>query len=160
MDRATEDVLPGREPVRTPDLICLIDDDAIVRQVIGTILEGVGYEVVEAHDGEVGLNVVEKMQPAVVITDIVMPRQDGIEVIREIKRRFPYIPLLAISGSKWSGPIDFLTYARKLGADDCLAKPFTPGELRRRVAALCRARERLWGNVAHTPVVPALDVKV
>jgi CheY-like chemotaxis protein len=77
------------------------------------------------------------LEPALIITDLVMPKREGIETIRESKRRFPKIPILAISASGENGPAGFLKYARKLGADDCLEKPFSPDDLRQRVQALC-----------------------
>ena len=62
-------------------LICVIDDDESVRQTVGRILRGAGYAVVEAKDGEVGLRVVERELPAMIVTDIVMPNREGIETI-------------------------------------------------------------------------------
>lgn len=110
-------------------LICVIDDDELVRQTIGRILRSAGYAVVDAKDGEIGLRTVERTTPAIIITDIVMPNREGIETIREAKQRFPGTPIIAISGGGRLGPDGFLELALKLGADDCLAKPFRPVEL-------------------------------
>ena len=125
-------------------LICIIDDDESVRQTVGRILRGAGYAVVEAKDGDVGLRTVEQAMPAMIVTDIVMPNREGIETIREAKRRFPEIPIIAISGGGRLGPTGFLELACKLGADDCLAKPFRPAELLERVARLLKPQ-----NPAH-----------
>lgn len=119
-------------------LICVIDDDESVRQTVGRILRGAGYAVVEAKDGEVGLRVVERELPAMIVTDIVMPNREGIETIREAKQRFPSIPIIAISGGGRLGPDGFLELAVKLGADDCLAKPFRPAELLDKVSRLLK----------------------
>lgn len=121
-------------------LICVIDDDESVRQTVGRILRGAGYAVVEAKDGEVGLRVVERELPAMIVTDIVMPNREGIETIREAKQRFPSIPIIAISGGGRLGPDGFLELAVKLGADDCLAKPFRPAELLDKVSRLLKAQ--------------------
>jgi CheY-like chemotaxis protein len=117
-------------------LICVIDDDASVRETIGRILSSAGYAVVSAADGAKGIAAIEQASPVMIITDIVMPNREGIETIMEAKRRFPGIPIIAISGGGRSGSQSFLETARKLGADDCLAKPFRPSELLDKVAHL------------------------
>jgi len=119
-------------------LICVIDDDESVRQTVGRILRGAGYAVVDARDGEIGLRVIERELPAMIVTDIVMPNREGIETIREAKQRFPAIPIIAISGGGRLGPDGFLELAVKLGADDCLAKPFRPEELLDKVSRLLK----------------------
>jgi CheY-like chemotaxis protein len=119
-------------------LICVIDDDESVRQTVGRILRSAGYAVVDAKDGEAGLLAVERSHPIMIVTDIVMPNREGIETIREAKQRFPAIPIIAISGGGRLGPDGFLELARKLGADDCLAKPFRPVELLEKVARLLK----------------------
>ncbi|HEY4125288.1 MAG TPA: response regulator [Rhizomicrobium sp.] len=119
-------------------VICVIDDDESVRQTVGRILRNAGHAVVEAKDGEMGLRVIERTLPAMIITDIVMPNREGIETIREAKQRFPTIPIIAISGGGRLGPDGFLELALKLGADDCLAKPFRPAELLDKVGRLLK----------------------
>lgn len=123
-------------------LICVIDDDESVRQTVGRILKSAGYAVVDAKDGEAGLRVVERSNPAMIITDIVMPNREGIETIREAKQRFPQVPIIAISGGGRLGPDGFLDLALKLGADDCLAKPFRPAELLDKVTRLLNPEAR------------------
>ena len=123
-------------------LICVIDDDESVRQTVGRILKGAGYAVVDAKDGEAGLRAVERSKPAMIITDIVMPNREGIETIREAKQRFPAITIIAISGGGRLGPDGFLDLALKLGADDCLAKPFRPAELLDKVRRLLNSEAR------------------
>jgi DNA-binding response OmpR family regulator len=129
-------------------LICVIDDDESVRQTVSRILSGAGYAVVSAADGAKGLEAVERSSPAMIITDIVMPNREGIETILEAKKRFPGIPILAISGGGRTGPQDFLDLARKLGADDCLAKPFRPNELLDRVTSFLGPRNDVKAAIA------------
>lgn len=126
---------------RDPDkisgkLVCVIDDDSWVRGAISAILAAGGFAVIEASDGAEGIEAVVARAPSLVITDIVMPNREGIGVIREIKQRFPKLPILAISASGLSGRLNYLDHARKLGADGCLEKPFTPEELLRQVCSL------------------------
>lgn len=128
--------IPSGDVNMEAQVICVIDDDESVRQTVGRILKSAGYAVVDAKDGEVGLRTVERANPAMIITDIVMPNREGIETIREAKRQFPQIPIIAISGGGRLGPDGFLDLALKLGADDCLAKPFRPAELLDKVKRL------------------------
>jgi DNA-binding response OmpR family regulator len=116
-------------------LVCVIDDDARLREAICSILKHAGYATVEADDGAVGLDVVAREKPAVVVTDIVMPNREGIETIRMLKDKFPNVPILAMSGSHSPGR-NYLEWAEAIGADDCVAKPFGPAELLRKVGSL------------------------
>jgi DNA-binding response OmpR family regulator len=118
-------------------VVCVIDDDELVRQAVSTLLQGNGYRVIEAEDGEVGLAMIERHAPSLVITDIMMPKREGIETIRESKKRCSNVPVLVMSGSPVGGKADYLDIARKLGADDCIKKPFTAEALLKHVKALC-----------------------
>jgi DNA-binding response OmpR family regulator len=110
-----------RQPTTT---VCVIDDDELVRQLIVKFLSARGFSVLEAEDGEAGMKIIEHNSPSLVITDIMMPNREGIETIREAKRRFPAIPILVMSGSSIGGRANFLDFAHKLGADAFIAKPF------------------------------------
>jgi DNA-binding response OmpR family regulator len=116
-------------------IVCVIDDDARLREAICSILTYAGYATVQADDGAVGLDVVAREKPALVLTDIVMPNREGIETIRMLKDKFPNIPVLAMSGSHSPGR-NYLEWAEAIGADDCVAKPFGPAELLRKVGNL------------------------
>lgn len=121
--------------------VCVIDDDEHVRATVGAILRRAGYVVVVAGDGDEGLEVVQKSNAAIVVTDIVMPNREGIETIRELRQRFPEVRILAISGGgSNSGSANFLEIAYALGADDVLAKPFRMAELLHKVGKLAPTR--------------------
>lgn len=125
----------------TGPLVCVIDDDEQVRATLAEILRRSGYTIVLASDGDMGLEVVERSSPAIVITDIVMPNREGIETIREIRSRFPAVRILAISGGgSKSSSTDFLELAYALGADDVLAKPFRMAELLHKMGKLASPR--------------------
>jgi len=119
--------------------ILVIDDDADVRETIRVTLESVGYEVVDAGDGQQGLAAFCRRVPDLVITDIVMPVTEGLQTIREIRRLRPAAPILAVSAGGRAGQHDFLEIARRLGAWDVMVKPFDPDELIARVKS-CLAR--------------------
>jgi CheY-like chemotaxis protein len=116
-------------------VVCVIDDDARLREAICSILNRAGYTTVQADDGAVGLEVVAREKPSVVLTDIVMPNREGIETIQILKSKFPHIPVLAMSGSHSPGK-NYLEWAEAIGADDCVAKPFGPAELLRKIGEL------------------------
>lgn len=104
--------------------ILVIDDETLVRDTIRQILERASYEVAEAADGKEGL-VRFREQPAdLVITDILMPEQEGIETIRILHKEFPQTKILAISGGGRGGKLDVLPSAEAFGAHYTLAKPF------------------------------------
>lgn len=111
-------------------LILVIDDEEAVRRVIVRTLKSAGHEVVEAENGEKGLVLVRTIPPPVlIITDILMPRKDGLETIMEIIRECPEARIIAISGGGAAGHMEYLTIAERLGAIATLAKPFRAEEL-------------------------------
>src|SRR6266849_3062706 len=121
--------------------ILVIDDEPQMRRLIGRILNGAGHIVHEANNGKDGIDLFHRVHPALVITDIVMPDMEGIEMIRELHQEAPEIPILAISGG---GPEVYLRAATGLGATAALARPRpgrrTAGRPRRRRLPLATAR--------------------
>ncbi|MDY0871482.1 response regulator transcription factor [Dongia rigui] len=118
------------EERRSRPCALVIEDDSIVRALVAEILRTAGYRVYEAEDGADGIVQARVLFPALVVTDIFMPVQDGIEVLRHLKREMPQTRVVAISGGSPRVPLlDMLAVATKLGADAIVAKPFTPVEL-------------------------------
>jgi CheY-like chemotaxis protein len=113
--------------------ILVIEDNAIVRNTIMRILQLAGYTVVTANDGLEGVSLFRQEMPDLVISDIIMPQQEGIGTIRQILTEFPGTKIIAISGGGRIGNTDFLQMARKLGAVDALSKPFDPDDLLARI---------------------------
>lgn len=105
-------------------LVLIIDDASTVRELIRRMLLGAQHSVIEAADGEVGLALFQEQQPALVITDLLMPKKEGIETIQEIRRQGRDTKIIAMSGSTGPGRELYLDAAKKLGADAVLAKPF------------------------------------
>jgi CheY-like chemotaxis protein len=122
--------------------ILVIDDDDQVRQLIRRFLERAGFEVDDAGDPVVGLQMARTEPPDVLITDILMPEKDGLEIIRELHQEIPEVEILAISGGAQSGPETYLPPARALGAVRTLAKPFTQEQLLEAVAGLLNEPDR------------------
>lgn len=120
-------------------MVCVIEDNDDVRQLICRALEGAGFATISANDGDAGTRTALRTQPAVVITDMVMEDCDGIETILELKRAAPSMRILAMSGGGERGGRELLDLAKCAGADDCLAKPFRIGDLVRKVTALALA---------------------
>jgi CheY-like chemotaxis protein len=100
-----------------------------VRCLIAMMLKRAGYEVAQAKDGGEGIQLCSSLEPEVVVTDIFMPRQDGIDVLREVKARTKQPRVVAISGGSPRLQLDFLNVAEKMGADAVIQKPFTPSQL-------------------------------
>ena len=109
--------------------VCLIEDDALVRDAAAFALEDRGYNVVVAVNGAQGLAEIERQLPDVVVTDVVMPGHDALEFLPRLRARFPHLPVVVVSGGGQTGTGLYLDLARKLGADECLSKPFTPQAL-------------------------------
>ncbi len=127
--------------------ILVIDDDAAVRFALCRLLEQQGYEVVTAGDGQEGLQCVTARCPDLLLVDIFLPEMDGIETIRWVRRRFPPLPIIAMSGgSRVYGAGEVLAVARDFGAQYTFRKPIAPDALLVAVRALLKAAAR-EGNV-------------
>jgi DNA-binding NtrC family response regulator len=107
--------------------IVVIDDEPRYRRLIAQVLTGAGHEVRQAADGAEGLAMCLEQTPQLVITDIVMPRMEGIETILQLTRQRPEIAVLAISGAEPASV--YLRAATALGAAASLPKPFTVDQL-------------------------------
>ena len=104
--------------------ILLVDDDDALRSVLRRALERAGYMVFEAADGRAALRVIAEGPVALVITDLVMPDMEGLELIRSLRRSHPVLPVIVISGGTGPGMEDYLPVAKLLGAAHILTKPF------------------------------------
>ena len=112
--------------------ILVMDDDPATRLAIRAVLEPSGYEVAEAADGEEGMES-QRRQPAdLAIVDILMPKKEGIETIRELRRDFPETKIIAVSGSG----AQYLSAARDFGVALAFTKPFDRDEMLESVRGL------------------------
>lgn len=129
----------------------VVEDDEDVRHLVEAVLSQAGFEVHSAADGREGVDVVRRLEAAVVTLDVGLPDMDGFEVLRRI-RQFSdaYVVMLTARTDE----LDTLT-ALHTGADDFMTKPFRPRELRARVAAMMRRPRQDTIGGAHQPVVAA-----
>ena len=109
--------------------VLVIDDEQLARFTIREILETAGHEVVEARNGNQGLGFQREAACDIVVTDIIMPEKEGVETIIELRKDFPELPIIAISGGGRTRNLDFLKIAEQYGANKILAKPFSEEEL-------------------------------
>lgn len=109
--------------------ILIIDDDEQILPMLAHAMELAGYAAVTALDGREGQRLLEKQHFDLVITDLIMPEREGMETITYIKKNFPAIKIIAISGGGRIGPETYLPPALELGADRAFAKPFAIEDL-------------------------------
>lgn len=109
--------------------VLLVDDDPLVRETLTVALEAAGHSVQAAENGDIALRHLAGASPDVVVTDIIMPTREGVETIREVHRRYPALPIIAISGGGRLDAFSLLDVAEKFGAVATLAKPFRPQKL-------------------------------
>jgi CheY-like chemotaxis protein len=117
-------MMPVNEMEPSVATILIVDDEAPIRRMLRELLEGEGHTVMEASDGRAAMRCLREQPADLVITDILMPQEDGIEVIRETRRIAPGTKIIAISGGGRQGKADFLNIARCLGAKRTIEKPF------------------------------------
>jgi DNA-binding NtrC family response regulator len=118
--------------------ILVIDDDAAMRRLILRVLKPAGHTLLEAADGAEGVAVLERHDADLVITDMLMPRKEGVATMREIQALNPAVKFLAISAGGELRSAKFLEVAKVMGAHETLAKPFKPQALREAVERLLR----------------------
>lgn len=109
--------------------ILVIDDEGLMREMLQTILAREGWTVQTAINGVDGMRKIIADPARVVVTDIIMSGGEGIETIRELRKAFPDIRIIAMSGGGRHGAISFLDMASKLGAHATLPKPFASAQL-------------------------------
>jgi DNA-binding response OmpR family regulator len=120
----------------TRSRVLTVEDDADLRRTICRVLATAGYRTVEAENGKVGLETIFRTPPDLVITDVLMPEIDGIQMIKQVRAFFPNLPIIALSGSDtaWAAAQTFgwtgtstsppLAQAREAGVDITIGKPF------------------------------------
>jgi len=121
---------------KTPSRILLVDDEKDFVEMLTLRLEETGEEVLQAYSGMESLEKLKETEVDVVILDIKMPGMDGIETLQEIKKRYPLVEVIMLTGH---GTIETAVQGMKLGAYDFLIKPADFDDL---TTKLNKARER------------------
>ncbi len=105
--------------------ILIIDDSNEFRSIFRDVLRKAGYHVLEASNGQEGIDVYRRTPADLVVTDIIMPGKEGLETILDLKREFSDVKIIAVSGGGFEGPSTYLEGARLIGGvDRTFFKPF------------------------------------
>lgn len=116
--------------------VLVVDDDVQFRGYLSELLDSHGFRVLQAANGKEGLEICRRYHPDLVITDIVMPEEEGIGMIWNIRRDTATMPIIAISGGNRGYGADYLRMATRLGVNATLAKPFSHRDLMQAVQRL------------------------
>jgi DNA-binding NtrC family response regulator len=122
--------------------ILLLDDEERVIRALTATLRTDGHEVISATNGRDGLRILNDEAMDLVVTDIVMPQQEGLETIAEIRRIFPDLPVIAMSGGGVGSAGEYLDLALAFGAHRTIEKPFGSAALLSAVRDLLGADRR------------------
>jgi DNA-binding response OmpR family regulator len=119
--------------------ILVVDDEPEVGEAIRRVLERAGFSVAVATSADLGLLALEDDQPDIVVTDVIMPKVHGLDLIKIVRERYPRVRVIAISGGGSFGPLAYkpdaisthayLAAAREAGAEEILTKPFDMSDL-------------------------------
>ena len=119
--------------------VLVVEDDPQVRMMLRMMLERAGYEIGEACDGKEAIRSQRDDPADLIITDIIMPETEGLETIMEVRREWPSVPIIAISGGGTEPPEKYLKLAKGLGACRSFPKPVDRDEMLQAVGELIEA---------------------
>lgn len=115
--------------------ILVVDDEPSITKLVAFNLEKAGYTVETAADGQAALHKVDRQKPDLIVLDLMLPRVDGLEVCKQLRKKDIHIPIIMLTAK--DDEVDKVL-GLELGADDYVTKPFSPRELVARVKALLR----------------------
>ncbi len=122
--------------------IYVFDDELSILLMIKKMLEKAGHDVEIALNGREGMELFNEKVPDLLITDILMPEKEGLETIMELRKKYPALKIIAISGGGRFGPEGYLPGAKLLGADLALQKPLMQKEFLKAVSSLLDEKNR------------------
>ncbi len=118
-------------------VVMVVDDDEKLRSLLGTVLARAGHDVISAADGEEALRLLGEKSPDLVVTDLNMPRMDGLRLVEEAHQRDPMLPMIVLTGL---GTVDKAVEMMQKGACDFITKPFGVEQLNGSVKRALQAR--------------------
>ena len=131
------------------DTILLVDDEPSIIQLVRMYLEREGFRTASVADGEKAIEAADRLKPALIVLDVMLPKLDGFEVCRALRGRGNQVPIIMLTAR--DEDIDKII-GLELGADDYLTKPFNPRELVARIKAILRRADRPAAESAGAPV--------
>lgn len=136
------------------DKILLVEDDSTLSFIIQDALKREGFEVATASNGDSGLRSFQEFQPDIIIADVMMPKMDGFEMVRQIRLKAPSIPVLFLTART---SLEDVVKGFELGANDYIRKPFQILELVVRIKALLK---RFTGNKSEDEIINLGDANL
>jgi len=138
---------PSVGPTKARKRVLVVDDEKVIADTLATILRNTGYESLSAYDGLGALLLCDTFCPELVISDVVMPGMNGIQLAMQIKQRYPDCKVLLFSGQ--AATANLLEEARRSGYDfEVLAKPIHPKEL---LAKLVQVQQSIPDTITERP---------
>ncbi len=122
--------------------ILIVEDDKSIREMLKLSLLRNNYTVLEAENGKDAIVHFKSLLTDLVVTDLIMPEEDGLKVIIKLKELKPSIKIIAISGGGKAGPASYLNLAKALGADAIYTKPFSINDLVAKIGELLNNEQR------------------
>ncbi len=117
-------------------LVMIVDDDQQILKLLSEIIKKEGHQVVPAEDGEFAIQLFQQQPTDMVITDLLMPNKEGLELIQELRSIRPELKIIAYSGGGQMQPDNYLDFAKGMGADRVFSKPIPIKELTTAVSEL------------------------
>jgi DNA-binding NtrC family response regulator len=136
-------------PLPVMPAVLLLEDNRAYRELLTEVLTLAGFDVCAVPDGRGVTRILSERRIDLVVTDLVMPERDGIEIMTDLRYSHPELPIIAISGDVPLNTTLYLTIAEKLGASRVIAKPFRMDQL------ITAAREAVAGSNAKTKPQPS-----
>ncbi|WP_236978120.1 response regulator transcription factor [Membranihabitans maritimus] len=119
--------------MKNQELVLIAEDERIIRRTLQLKLEKEGFNVLTAEDGQQAIEMLESSDPDIVVTDLMMPFRNGLEVLEFVKKKESEIPVIVLSAA---GQENIVLDAFNMGASDYITKPFSPNEIVVRIKKL------------------------
>jgi len=126
--------------------ILLVEDDDLVRDMLAQIMRRASHDVDSVANGEEATDILKKVEPDIMVTDIIMPKKSGITLISEVRNRHPHMEIIAISGGGRLDPMGYLDLSESLGAAVSFEKPIDNAALLMAIDLLAHSKPATTGK--------------